>query len=69
MWGAVASFTGAPEGDHAHIKSLLAVHLNLVLYSLCFWLCQPVLPFLSKQLGMCSEFSSVFVPLHCHMGA
>mmetsp|Transcript_9684 Transcript_9684/g.17035 ORF Transcript_9684/g.17035 Transcript_9684/m.17035 type:complete len:427 (-) Transcript_9684:19-1299(-) len=32
-------------------RSVVLIHVNLFVYSLCFWIQQPVLPFLSSELG------------------
>lgn len=50
-WTALAGFLGSDPEKHDNMRSLSVVHVNIVLYALCFWLCQPVLPFLSKKLG------------------
>eukprot|EP00386_Alphamonas_edax_P010328 GDKI01033455.1.p1 GENE.GDKI01033455.1~~GDKI01033455.1.p1 ORF type:complete len:428 (+),score=89.16 GDKI01033455.1:98-1381(+) len=31
--------------------NVMLVHVNIALYAMCYWLCQPVLPFLLKQMG------------------
>mmetsp|Transcript_24752 Transcript_24752/g.79715 ORF Transcript_24752/g.79715 Transcript_24752/m.79715 type:complete len:423 (-) Transcript_24752:114-1382(-) len=46
---ALRHWTGAK--DPSQVVPALVVHLNVFFYALCFWLTQPVLPFLSKQLG------------------
>lgn len=33
-------------------RTILLVHLNVFLYSLCFWIQVNVLPFLSKNIGV-----------------
>jgi len=45
----VATFLGAK--DEKAIIPLVLVHINLIIYALAFWMQQPVLPFLSKELG------------------
>jgi len=45
-----ATFLSGGEGVE-DARGLLLVHLNVLVYSLCFWIVQPVLPFLSKELG------------------
>uniref|UniRef100_A0A7S3PFX6 Major facilitator superfamily (MFS) profile domain-containing protein n=1 Tax=Aplanochytrium stocchinoi TaxID=215587 RepID=A0A7S3PFX6_9STRA len=40
------------DGTWSSTFPLLMVHLNIVIYALCFWMQQPVLPFLSKELGV-----------------
>jgi OCT family organic cation transporter-like MFS transporter 18 len=46
MW---MQFLGAR--DAASASTLLLVHANIVAYAFAYWLTQPMLPFLSKQLG------------------
>ncbi len=33
-------------------RSLNVVYITIALYALSYWMCVPVLPFLSKKLGM-----------------
>lgn len=46
MW---MQFLGARDAPSA--STLLLVHANIVAYAFAYWLTQPMLPFLSKQLG------------------
>lgn len=46
MW---MQFLGARDASSA--STLLLVHANIVAYAFAYWLTQPMLPFLSKQLG------------------
>jgi hypothetical protein len=56
MYEKLAVFLGSAPDRPLETKQLIVVHLNIILYALCFWLCQPVLPFLMKQLGMYERF-------------
>jgi predicted MFS family arabinose efflux permease len=46
--------------DAASARVLLLVHVNIVVYAFAYWLTQPMLPFLSKQLGV-SDLSFGFL--------
>jgi hypothetical protein len=46
MW---MQFLGARDASSA--STLLLVHANIVAYAFAYWLTQPMLPFLTKQLG------------------
>ena len=46
----VARFLGGASG--VDVGVLLLVHFNLFVYALCYWVEQPLLPFLSKELGV-----------------
>ena len=37
--------------DPSQGRALLACHANVLVYALAYWLCQPIEPFLTKQLG------------------
>ena len=37
--------------DAASFWPLLLIHANITIYALTFWMQQPVMPFLSKELG------------------
>jgi predicted MFS family arabinose efflux permease len=47
----VAQFLGGGQVEAGAANVLLLVHANILVYSLCFWVQQPVLPFLSQALG------------------
>ena len=38
--------------DPASAWAMAVLYANIVLYSVCFMMTQPVLPYLTKQLGM-----------------
>lgn len=46
---AVQTFVGARRPEF--ILPALLVHLNIVIYAAAYWITQPVLPFLTKELG------------------
>mmetsp|Transcript_28028 Transcript_28028/g.53350 ORF Transcript_28028/g.53350 Transcript_28028/m.53350 type:complete len:424 (-) Transcript_28028:315-1586(-) len=46
---ALQNFLGAL--DARATSSLCVIHVNLVVYALCYWMTQPVLPFLTRELG------------------
>jgi len=47
--GYIGTFLGAK--DDTSVQPLMLVHFNIVMYALGYWVIQPVLPFLSEQLG------------------
>uniref|UniRef100_A0A7S2RPU1 Major facilitator superfamily (MFS) profile domain-containing protein n=1 Tax=Mucochytrium quahogii TaxID=96639 RepID=A0A7S2RPU1_9STRA len=49
MLDRVGRFLGG--GECKDLNSCVLVHANILVYSLCFWIQQPVLPYLSKELG------------------
>lgn len=43
-----------PTKDGASTKNVLIVHANIVIYAMCYWLTNPLMPYLLKQFGASS---------------
>eukprot|EP00736_Rhodelphis_marinus_P010402 Rmarinus@m.3208 len=49
VWRNIAQFLGAKNKNLA--PAILVVHVNIAVYSFCYWMNQPVLLFMNKALG------------------
>ena len=55
----IADFLGASRAED--VAPLAVTHLNIVVYAMAYWLSQPILPFLTKELGASPEVFGLFM--------